>query len=198
MADSAGGNPENIAANKQESEPPNRLEPALKKCPDQEQYEGLKCRVEALGWLPDTFDDEYWAADVYMAAQPNTKRARAAATAAGRNPQTAQAASAYREQAWERVKQGALQMPVFLYAGKQDVLDWGQSEPAAMLRAELNMFDIIATKNPRVEMVIVNEGGHFMYREHPELFNRDLANFIEFWGARPAGNPTPSSSASTR
>jgi 2-hydroxy-6-oxonona-2,4-dienedioate hydrolase len=185
-------------ANPRTGEPPNRLEPALKKCPDQEQYEGLKCRVEALGWLRDAFDEEYWAADVYMAAQPNTKRARAAATAAGRDPKTAQEAAAYRERAWERARSGALQMPVMLYAGKQDVLDWGLTEPAAMLRAELHMFDIIGAKNTRVNMVIVNEGGHFMYREHPELFNRDLANFIGFWNGRPAAKPRPSSTASVR
>jgi pimeloyl-ACP methyl ester carboxylesterase len=185
-------------ANPRTGEPPNRLEPALKKCPDQEQYEGLKCRVEALGWLPDTFDDEYWAADVYMAAQPNTKRARASATAAGRDPQTAQRTAAYREKAWERAKSGGLPMPVLLYAGKQDVLDWSLNEPTAMLRAELNMFDIIGTRNHHVEMVIVNEGGHFMYREHPELFNRDLANFIDFWSTRAVAKPSPSSNPSAR
>jgi pimeloyl-ACP methyl ester carboxylesterase len=185
-------------ANPRAGEPPNRLEPALKKCPDQEQYEGLKCRVEALGWLPDTFDDEYWAADVYMAAQPNTKRARAAATAANRDPKTAQITSAYREKAWERARAGVLQMPVLLYAGKQDVLDWGQTEPTAMLRAEINMFDIIGTKNTRVEMVVANEGGHFMYREHPELFNRDLTNFIEFWNTTGAARRGPSSNAAAR
>lgn len=185
-------------ANPRTGEPPNRLEPALRKCPDQEQYEGLKCRVEALGWLPDTFDDEYWAADVYMAAQPNTTRARAAATAAGRDPRTAQFAASYREKAWERARGGALQMPVLLYAGKQDVLDWAQIDPAAMLRAELNLFDIIATKNPRVQMVIVNEGGHFMYREHPEVFNRDLIGFIDFWRTRPVVRPVSSANASAR
>jgi pimeloyl-ACP methyl ester carboxylesterase len=173
-------------ANPRIGEPPNRLEPVLKKCPDQEQYEGLKCRVEALGWGTHTFDVEYWAADVFMAQQPNTKRSRAAATAAARLPQTADRTAAYRERAWARARSGGLQVPVLLYAGKQDVLDWGVSEPTAMLRAELNMFDIIGTNNPRVEMIILNESGHFMYREHPEVFNADLAAFITFWSGRPA------------
>jgi hypothetical protein len=35
-------------------------------------------------------------------------------------------------------------------------------------------------------MIIVNEGGHFMYREHPELFNADLTSFIEFWNKQNA------------
>ena len=170
-----------------------RLEPELKKCPDQEQYAGLKCRVEKLGWLPDTFDDEYWAADVYMAAQPNTTRARAAATAAGRDTRRVQENTAYRERAWEKARSGALTMPIMIYAGKQDVLDWSLNEPTAMLRGELNMFDMVGAKNERVKMIVVNEGGHFMYREHPEQFNADLFNFIDSWNARSATKPTASS-----
>ncbi len=173
-------------ANPRIGEPPNRLEPALRKCPDQERYEGLKCRVEALGWGGHTFDDEYWAADVYMSGQPTAQKSRATAVAVARDPQAAERTAAYRAKAWERARSGGLPMPVLLYAGKQDVLDWGLEEPAAMLRAELNMFDIIGAKNPRVQMIILNESGHFMYREHPEVFNRDLATFIAFWSGRPA------------
>ena len=88
---------------------------------------------------------------------------------------------------WERVKnEGALKMPILMYAGKQDVLDWGKDEPTAMLRGELGLFDILGTKNRNVQMIIVNEGGHFMYREHPDLFNADLTTFIEFWNQRAA------------
>jgi len=31
-----------------------------------------------------------------------------------------------------------------------------------------------ADVSPKVQMIIVNEGGHFMYREHPEQFNHDV------------------------
>jgi pimeloyl-ACP methyl ester carboxylesterase len=37
---------------------PARLDTSLPKCPDQSTYEGLKCRVTILAWLPTTFDDE--------------------------------------------------------------------------------------------------------------------------------------------
>jgi hypothetical protein len=33
-------------------------------------------------------------------------------------------------------------------------------------------------------MIIINEAGHFPYREHPEQFNADLNTFIEFWNTR--------------
>ena len=164
-----------------------KLQPELLKCPNQEVYEGLKCRVEKLAWGDKTFDKEYWDADIQMATTAKSKEARAQVSAAQKNPDYAKQGAAYREKAWEQIKSGVLgQMPVLIYSGKQDVLDWGVNEPTAMLRGELGLFDILGTKNRNVQMIIVNEGGHFMYREHPELFNADLTTFIEFWNQRAA------------
>jgi len=93
---------------------------------------------------------------------------------------------------WDRVRRdGVLQMPVLIYSGKNDVLDWSVADPTAMLRGELGLFDILATKNTRVQMNIINQGGHFMYREHPEEFNRDLIAFIDYWNAHPAPTGAP-------
>lgn len=39
----------------------------------------------------------------------------------------------------------------------------------------------VGAKSERVKMIVINEGGHFMYREHPEQFNADLVQFIDFW-----------------
>ena len=164
-----------------------KLQPELAKCPNQEVYEGLKCRVEALAWGKNTFDKEYWDADVMMATTAKSKEARAKVAAAQKDPEYAKRNAAYRQQAWDRIKSGVLgQMPVLIYSGKQDVLDWGVNEPAAMMRGELGLFDILGTKNRNVQMIIVNEGGHFMYREHPELFNQDLINFVDFWNKQAA------------
>ena len=60
---------------------PTRLNEALKTCPDQNVYEGLRCRVEKLAWHPDTFDRDYWTADSYMATLPKSRAARAAIAA---------------------------------------------------------------------------------------------------------------------
>jgi len=159
-----------------------KLQPELLKCPNQDVYEGLKCRVEKLAWGDKTFDKEYWDADMQMAMTPKSKEARAEVTEAQRNPEYGKRNVAYRQRAWDRIKAGVLgQMPVLIYSGKQDVLDWSVNEPAAMMRGELGLFDILGTRNRNVQMIIVNEGGHFMYREHPELFNADLINFVEFW-----------------
>lgn len=179
-------------ANPPASSGPSKLD--LSMCEDQSTYQGLKCRVAQLAWTKTTFDDEYWAADEFMATQSKSKDARAKLIAQAQGP-AAEAArtqqAEMRQKAWDRVKnEGILQMPILMYAGKQDVLDWGKDEPVAMLRGELGLFDILGAKNPKVQMIIVNEGGHFMYREHPEQFNHDVIGFVDFWahqttGARP-------------
>jgi len=166
---------------------PSRLD--LSKCPDQNVYEGLRCRVEALAFTPATFEPEYWAADQLMATLPKSRDARAEIAATEKaNPQAPQTA-AYRDKLLEQAKNGGLQVPVLLVAGKQDVLDWRKDEPTAMLRGELGFFDTVGAKNAKVKMIVFNEGGHFMYREHPELLNRDLLDFIDFWARQPAAAP---------
>jgi 2-hydroxy-6-oxo-6-(2'-carboxyphenyl)-hexa-2,4-dienoate hydrolase len=173
-----GQGPENPPA----ADGPSRLD--LSKCPDQNVYEGLKCRVEMLAWLPTTFDPEYWEADASMAMQPKSREARAKVVALTNDAWRAQA-TAYRQLAWDKVKNdGALQMPVMLYGGKQDVLDWGQKDPTAQMRGELGLFDIIGAKNPNVKMVILNQAGHFPYREYPDQFNQDLIGFIDHWNRK--------------
>jgi pimeloyl-ACP methyl ester carboxylesterase len=119
-----------------------------------------------------------------MAKQPKSIEARAKVVALTNDAWRAQS-TAYRQSAWDRVQNdGVLTMPVLMYAGKQDVLDWSQADATAKLAGELALFDMIGAKNPKVSMVIVNEGGHFMYREHPEQFNADLISFIDFWNSR--------------
>ena len=167
---------------------PVKLANLLKTCPDQTRYEGLRCRVEVLAWSPHTFDDEYWAADVFMANQPKNKEARAKVNAGAGEPLRTNSPgyAAWREKIWDKVRnEGVLQMPVLMYAGKEDVIDWGENDPASKLEGELGLFDIIGAKNPRLQMIVDAQGGHFMYREHPELFNRQLTDFIDYWEHQP-------------
>jgi pimeloyl-ACP methyl ester carboxylesterase len=169
---------------------PTKLDASLPKCPDQSQYEGLKCRVTILAWLPTTFDDEYWQADAYMASQPKTKEARAKLNAGAGEPLRTKEFPAYRDKMLDRVRTTpVLQMPVLIYAAKNDVLDWGVNDDTAKMQRELALFDVIAAKNTKVHMIVQNNAGHFMYREYPEQFNRDLIGFIDFWKQYPEGTP---------
>ncbi len=173
--------PQNPAA----SDGPNKLDVALEKCPKEPYYESLKCRAGALAWLPTTFDEEYWQAAAEMGATPKSKEAAAKLKAGAGEPQRDEEYGVWRDKMWDRVrKEGALQMPVLLYAGKNDILDWGANEPTAMLRGQLGLLDIIGAKNSRVQMIVMNDAGHFMYREHPEQFIHDVTGFVEYWKQR--------------
>ena len=172
------------------SEGDNRLDVALKHRPKDPYYEALKCRAGALAWLPTTFDEEYWQAAAYMGNLPKSHEADAKLKAGAGEPQRDNEYSSWRDKMWDRVRtEGVLQMPVLLCAGKDDILDWGADDPTAKLRGELGLFDIIGSKNSRVQMIVMNNAGHFMYREHPEQFNQNLINFIEFWEHQPSKQP---------
>jgi pimeloyl-ACP methyl ester carboxylesterase len=169
-------------------QPQTKLVNMLKKCPDQSQYAGLKCRVYELVWLPTTFDDEYWKADEYMAGLPKSKEARDKLRSGSGESQ--QAAAAYRDKMLDRIKtESVLQMPVLMVAGKNDVLDWGEADATAQLKGELALCDLISAKNTNAQMFIFNNAGHFMYREHPEEFNAMLITWVDYWKSNPPQPP---------
>jgi 2-hydroxy-6-oxonona-2,4-dienedioate hydrolase len=169
-------------------QPQTKLVNLLKRCPDQTQYAGLKCRVYELAWLPTTFDDEYWKADEYMASLPKSKAARDKLRSGAGESQ--QVSAAYRDNMLERARtEGMLQMPVLLVAGKNDVLDWGETDATAQLKGELALFDVIGAKSTKVQMFIFHNGGHFMYREHPEEFNALLFTWLDYWKTNPPQPP---------
>jgi pimeloyl-ACP methyl ester carboxylesterase len=67
-----------------------------------------------------------------------------------------------------------LTMPVLLY--------WAKNDPQApALKNGVAFFDIMAAKQPHVQMIVVNNAGHFHFREYPEEFNSNVINFIGFW-----------------
>jgi pimeloyl-ACP methyl ester carboxylesterase len=165
-------------------EGPTKLDILQEQCASQTTYEGRQCRLRALAHTEATFDQEFLEADAWMADQPKSREVRAkyaAMTSAHRQETT----RAFRQRMWERARgDGVLRMPILVYAAKQDTLSWDADDRHAMMRGELGFFDIVGSKNPRVKMIIINEAGHFPYREHPEQFNADLNTFIEFWNTR--------------
>jgi pimeloyl-ACP methyl ester carboxylesterase len=162
----------------------------------------LQCRAAMLAWLPTTFDEEYWSADRFMANLAKSKEARAKLNAgAGRSFDFA----AFKQKMLDKVRgEGTLQMPVLLVAGANDVLDWSPDDDTAKLRGEMGLFDLIAAKNTKAQMIVIANGGHFMYREHPEEFNAYLMAFIDTWEKNPAAPPSgtfpspPASSSAPR
>ena len=169
-------------------EGPTMFDPLLEQCPpDRSSYEHRLCRLEKLGYVPSTFPPDYVEADDWMGNQPAAVEARErlqAIRARRQQGERQRQSDTRRTQAWEKARNGVLRMPILIYTGKQDPLAWDSNDAHDMLRSELGFFDIVGTTNPRVKMVVINEAGHFPYREHPEQFNADLMHFIDYWNNR--------------
>ena len=118
---------------------------------------------------PDVaYEKDYWDAAKYMFDLPKSAEARAKikAGAGGRKD-----LAAWLQGQRDRVQNdGVLQMPILLYRAKQDRQDWLENDPAPKMQKAVAIFDILGAKNPNVEMIIMNDARHFLYRDHPELF----------------------------
>ncbi len=167
-------------------------------CPKEPPTEAWKCGIRAQTFKPDVaFDnDDYWQAGYYMMAQPKAKATAAKLKAGAGEPLRTQQAAAWRQSMIDRVaKEGVLQMPVLLYWGRQDPTDWAIDDPVSKMQQGLALYDAIGAKDPSVQMIVLNDAGHYMYREYPELFNEDVINFISFWNRRTRNFVEPSPSA---
>jgi pimeloyl-ACP methyl ester carboxylesterase len=168
---------------------PQRMEMAirLKSCPKtSSSFVNWKCRASALSYAPkiafdNTFFDTEYSMFLWRRKQGpayNTKLKvvrRAYAKPSARS-------LAYRKNAWDKARDGVLgEMPVMLFYGKQDPLDWYASEPTAQLHGAMALFDILGAKDPNVSLTVLNDAGHFVYRVHPRQFDSDLVRFVDYW-----------------
>ena len=162
-----------------------RMHSLLKKCPEQPVFEAWKCRIRLLSSHPDTtFDNEFWEAQRSMDSWRVSHEPSFAKSA--RHPLRmrvfASRLLALQKRSWNRARAGALgHMPLLIYYGKDEPLDWLMDDETAQLQGGLALFDLLAAKNPNVKMTVLNEAGHFVYRDRPGTFNHDLAGFIHEW-----------------
>jgi pimeloyl-ACP methyl ester carboxylesterase len=54
---------------------------------------------------------------------------------------------------------------------------WGSNDRTATLDGGFDLFAMIAPHERRTQLHVINESGHFPFREHPEQFNALLAGF---------------------
>ena len=134
--------------------------------------EQFRFSIQQLSKNREHITEEFVSAAGYMASQPAGQKTDAAMRGeAAKRYEAIIAKGAEEMRGW--IKEGRLQTPTLLY--------WGKNDPSAILAVGLALFDMIAEKNPRVRMLIVNNAGHFHYREHPEEFARNVINFITQW-----------------
>lgn len=80
-----------------------------------------------------------------------------------------------KEETLNWIMQGRLTAPTLLV--------WGYNDPTALLKRGHALFELIADANPRAEMHVINQAGHFCYREQPETFNQVIRGFVEKYAA---------------
>lgn len=54
---------------------------------------------------------------------------------------------------------------------------WGFDDPSAPLRLGVGLFERICARTPYAEFHVLNQAGHYCFREHPHEFNRLLRSF---------------------
>jgi pimeloyl-ACP methyl ester carboxylesterase len=59
------------------------------------------------------------------------------------------------------------------------LLMWGAQDPTAPLDSGHKLLALLAARQPRAQMHVINRAGHFCYREQPEIFSRVLLEFLE-------------------
>jgi 2-hydroxy-6-oxonona-2,4-dienedioate hydrolase len=61
---------------------------------------------------------------------------------------------------------------------KPTLVIWSFNDPTAVLERGHALFAMIADKEPRAQMHVINKAGHFNYREHPKEFNAVLQSWV--------------------
>ena len=70
--------------------------------------------------------------------------------------------------AW--IAEGRLQRPTQIV--------WGFNDRTISVEGGITLFDMIAAHERQAQLHVINQSGHFPYREHPARFNALLAGFV--------------------
>lgn len=147
-----------------------------------------RCWLNVQSGNPALFTDTFFEASWAMYNRPRQREIQAH-MAAG-----AGAATRERERSgdlsWKAVmarasKDRALQMPILYLCSATDTHDWLSTDEIAGIQGCLSLYNYFGSINNRVLLIVYDKGGHFAYRQYPERFNYDMAQFIAYWGSGP-------------
>jgi 2-hydroxy-6-oxonona-2,4-dienedioate hydrolase len=136
-------------------------------------YAEWRCRYEALSYDPSHVTDEFAESIKYMNERPKAVEARRKLATGVGGPLHANFYEWRRTMHKRIMDEGMLQMPIMIY--------WGRNDPMQPLQRAMALYDVLAEKNPYVQLTMTNKAGHFSYRERPEVFNQVVINWIESW-----------------
>ena len=76
-----------------------------------------------------------------------------------------------KDEFFAKLENVGMQRPIMLF--------WGFNDPTAPLTDGMDLYDLIARKQPRTSLHVVNQAGHHSFRERAAEFNRVVAEFVE-------------------
>jgi pimeloyl-ACP methyl ester carboxylesterase len=76
-----------------------------------------------------------------------------------------------KDEFFSKLEKVGMQRPIMLF--------WGYNDPTAPLDLGMELYDLIAQRQPRTSLHIVNQAGHHSFRERAAEFNRVVTEFIE-------------------
>jgi 2-hydroxy-6-oxonona-2,4-dienedioate hydrolase len=138
-------------------------------------YSEWKCRYKALSYDPSHVTEEFAESIRFMNETEKAEFTRAKLRS-GVGGELHANFYEYRRTMHKRIiDEGMLQMPIMIY--------WGRNDPMQPLERAMALYDVLAAKNPYVQLTMTNKAGHFSYRERPEVFNQVVINWIDSWRA---------------
>ena len=76
-----------------------------------------------------------------------------------------------KQEFFTKLEKVGMQRPIMLF--------WGYNDPTAPLTDGMELYHLIAQKQLRTSLHIVNQAGHHSFRERAAEFNRVVAEFVE-------------------
>lgn len=106
-----------------------------------------------------------------IARQPKAATARQIMNAGGFREVFLPDAERLREAALGRIRGGEL--------AAETLIIWGRNDPSAPLGIALELFGLVADVQPATELHVINQAGHYTYREHPARVAGLVAGFVK-------------------
>jgi pimeloyl-ACP methyl ester carboxylesterase len=127
---------------------------------------------EKLSFSAAHITDEFVEIAAYMESLPRAAQTRQR-WASGGEARFEASLDAQKEETLRWLRAGRLDVPTLVC--------WGRNDPSAILAQGLALFELLCAGNPHTRMWIVNQAGHFPYREHPDEWVRMVTSFVDSW-----------------
>lgn len=131
------------------------------------------CRYRKLSYDDSHVTDEFIAALQVMNLDPKVQWTRFYRDGGAGEPFRSQIDEWHESMRSRIYENGELKIPVLLI--------WAHDDPTHPLERSMALYDVIARHNPSVQTFIMNNAGHYAFREKPGEFNFAVIRFINAW-----------------